>query len=131
MLVLHLVEDFEGRSEDLALSRVDSLKELLSHVGESLIVCLRLDDEGVVRIVDFIVKHVIVEGCEFMLVLFVLVNRVDVLAFVSLVEDLVDVSIRDVSVSVDLLHVLLQRTSHCLLRFLPYQVQTVCVVVSK
>ena len=66
-----------------------------------------------------------------MLVLFVLVNRVDVLAFVSLVEDLVNVSIRDVSVSVDLLHVLLQGTSHCLLRFLPYQVQTVCVVVSK
>ena len=63
MLVLDLVEDFKGRGKNFALSLVDSLDQFVSHVGESLIVRLSLDVYGIEGVINFIVEHVVMEGC--------------------------------------------------------------------
>jgi len=62
VLILDLVEDLKGRGEDLALSLVDSRDQLISHVGEGLVVRLSLDVDGVVNIIDLFVEHVVVES---------------------------------------------------------------------
>jgi hypothetical protein len=63
VLVLDLVEDFKGRGKNFALSLVDSLDQFVSHVGESLIVRLSLDVYGIEGVINFIVEHVVMEGC--------------------------------------------------------------------
>ena len=63
MLVLDLVEDFKGSGKNFALSLVDSLDQFVSHVGESLIVRLSLDVYGIEGVINFIVEHVVMEGC--------------------------------------------------------------------
>lgn len=62
MLILDLVEDFEGRGKDFALSLVNSLDQLVSHIGEGLVVGLSLDVNRIVGVIDLIVEHVIVES---------------------------------------------------------------------
>ena len=62
MLILDFVEDFEGRGKDFPLSLVDSLDQLVSHIGEGLVVRLCLDVNGIVGVIDLIVEHVIVES---------------------------------------------------------------------
>jgi hypothetical protein len=62
VLVLDLVEDFEGRGEDFTLSLVDSLDQLVSHIGEGLVVRLCLNVNRIIGVIDFIVEHVIVES---------------------------------------------------------------------
>lgn len=66
-----------------------------------------------------------------MIVLFVFFYRVYVFTLVGLLQHLVDVSVWDVSVRVDILHVLLQSSLHCLGRLLPYQAQSIGTIVSK
>ena len=63
MLILDLVEDFKGRGKNFPLSLVDSLDQFVSHVGESLIVRLSLDVDGIEGVINFIVEHVVMEGC--------------------------------------------------------------------
>jgi hypothetical protein len=63
VLVLDLVEDFKGRGKNFALSLVDSLDQFVSHVGESLIVRLSLNVDGIEGVINFIVEHVVMEGC--------------------------------------------------------------------
>jgi len=63
VLVLDLVEDFKGSGKNFALSLVDSLDQFVSHVGESLIVRLSLDVYGIEGVINFIVEHVVMEGC--------------------------------------------------------------------
>jgi hypothetical protein len=63
LLILHLVEDFKGRGKNFPLSLVDSLDQFVSHVGESLIVRLSLDVDGIEGVINFIVEHVVMEGC--------------------------------------------------------------------
>jgi hypothetical protein len=62
VLVLDFVEDFKGRGEDFPLSLVDSLDQLVSHIGEGLVVGLCLNVDGIVGVIDLIVEHVIVES---------------------------------------------------------------------
>ena len=66
-----------------------------------------------------------------MIVLFVFFYRVYVFTLVGLLQHLVDVSFRDVSVRVDIFHVLLQSSLHCLVGLLPNQAQSISTVVSK
>lgn len=66
-----------------------------------------------------------------MIVLFVFFNGIYVFAVVSLIQDRVDVSVRDVSVRIYISHVLFQSSFHCLVGLLPYHAKTIGTIVSK
>lgn len=90
---------------------------------------LSLNDKWIVFVINFVIEHVIIEDLKLIIVVFEFINGIDLLAVISLINNLVNASIRNISMSVDFPHVLLKSASHGILRLLPYVAQGIAIVV--
>jgi len=129
VLVLHFVEDLQGRGQHLTFAVVQSGEKLVLQVSECLIVGLCLNYERVILVVDGLVQHVVIEHTKLGVIVFKLLNGVCILAQVSVLDDAINAAVGNVSVQIDVLDVFLESAGHILFTLLPHGGESVAIVV--
>ena len=128
---MHLVEDRKCDVEHLAFALVNRLEQLLLQVAESGVMRLTHDEDSVALVLDLGVEHEVVELVQVEGVALIFGHRVRSLPVVGLLNDAVDVSIRDFAFLGHHFVVLLESPGHVLLLLHVEVLQELAALISE